>query len=83
MPVIFRYKGCRFLFYSNEGVPPEPPHVHVRQGAKIAKFWLRPEVKLADSHGFGAAELNDFAREVESQREFIERKWNEHFGHLA
>jgi hypothetical protein len=24
MPVVFRYKGVRFFFYSNEGSPREP-----------------------------------------------------------
>lgn len=42
MPTIFRYKGYRFFFFSNEGFPPEPPHVHVRQGERVAKFWLVP-----------------------------------------
>lgn len=83
MPVIFHYRGCRFLFYSNEGMPREPAHVHVRQGTKIAKFWLRPEVRLANSYGFAAAELNNFAREVDRQRELIERKWDEYFSHLS
>ena len=30
MPVIFRYKGFRFFFYSNEGNPREALHVHAR-----------------------------------------------------
>jgi hypothetical protein len=29
MPVVLRYKGFRFFFYSNEGSPREPVHVHV------------------------------------------------------
>lgn len=40
MPVIFRYKGYRFFFYSNEGSPREPVHVHVRGSDGEAKFWL-------------------------------------------
>lgn len=40
MPVVFRYRGCRFFFYSNEGVPKEPLHVHVQKGEAVAKFWL-------------------------------------------
>ncbi len=32
MPVVFRYKGYRFFFFSNEGDPLEPMHVHVRRG---------------------------------------------------
>ena len=28
MPVILRHRGYRFFFFSNEGEPPEPPHIH-------------------------------------------------------
>ncbi|MBI5120299.1 MAG: DUF4160 domain-containing protein [Rhodospirillales bacterium] len=28
MPVIFRWNGIRFFFYSNEGNPREPMHIH-------------------------------------------------------
>jgi hypothetical protein len=40
MPVVFRYKGFRFFFYSNEGSPRKPVHVHVRSGSSEAKLWL-------------------------------------------
>jgi len=30
MPVVLRYKGFRFFFYSNEDSPREPVHIHVR-----------------------------------------------------
>ncbi|NGZ82886.1 DUF4160 domain-containing protein [Duganella aceris] len=30
MPVILRYKGYALYFYSSEGVPREPMHIHVR-----------------------------------------------------
>jgi hypothetical protein len=50
MPTIFRQDGFRAFFYSNEGDPREPPHVHVIAGAAEAKFWLRPDVALATSN---------------------------------
>ncbi|MBN2702722.1 MAG: DUF4160 domain-containing protein [Pontiellaceae bacterium] len=36
MPVVFRYRGYRFFFYSNEGAPLEPLHIHVQKGAAAA-----------------------------------------------
>jgi len=54
MPVVFRYKGFRFFFYSNEGSPRELLHVHVRSADGDAKFWLKPKVQLADSDGLDA-----------------------------
>jgi hypothetical protein len=36
MPTLGRIGPFRFFFYSNEGA--EPPHIHVQQERKIAKF---------------------------------------------
>jgi hypothetical protein len=79
MPIIFRYKGYRFFFYSNEGSPREPVHVHVRGCDGEAKFWLVPMVHLDDSKGFDARTLRDLAEVVEQNSTVIERAWNEHF----
>jgi hypothetical protein len=42
MPVVFRESGLRYFFYSNEGLPREPRHIHVKGGGKDAKIWLEP-----------------------------------------
>jgi Domain of unknown function (DUF4160) len=80
MPTVFRYKGFRFFFYSNEGSPREPLHVHVMGAGGDAKFWLRPQVALADSDGLDARTLRELLRVVEDNAALIERAWNEHFG---
>ncbi|PWB48016.1 MAG: hypothetical protein C3F18_11680 [Nitrosomonadales bacterium] len=79
MPVIFRYKSFRFFFYSNEGSPLEPLHVHVRGAGCEAKFWLTPMVRVAGSDGFDSRTLRELAEVVEQNIELIERSWNEHF----
>lgn len=79
MPVIFRYKGLRFFFYSNEGSPREPLHIHVRGDGGEAKFWLAPMVRVADSDGFDSRTLRELAEVVEQNIELIERSWNEYF----
>ncbi|MCC7005219.1 MAG: DUF4160 domain-containing protein [Ottowia sp.] len=79
MPVIFRYKGFRFFFYSNEGSPREPVHVHVRSSEGEAKFWLHPTVHLSDSDGFTAQTLRELTQVVEENYALIERTWNEYF----
>lgn len=81
MPVVFRYRGFRFFFYSNEGSPREPLHVHVRGAEGEAKFWLKPLVRLADSEGLDARTQKELLGVVEQNVELIERIWNEHFGH--
>jgi hypothetical protein len=80
VPVIFRYKGYRFFFYSNEGLPREALHVHVRKGSAVAKFWLEPAPEIANSHGMAAHELRELLGIATAHRAEIERFWNEHFG---
>lgn len=80
MPVILRHKGYRFFFFSNEGNPLEPLHVHVREGEKIAKLWLEPEIRLAENYGFSTTQLREIWDVVTAQRSFITEKWHEFFG---
>ena len=80
MPVVFRYKGFRFFFYSNEGSPREPVHVHVRGEGGEAKLWLKPSAHVATSDGLDARTLRELAGVVEENTELIERTWREHFG---
>lgn len=79
MPVVFRYKGIRFVFYSNEGDPREPAHIHAESSEGKAKFWLRPEVVIASSGGFSRKQLSEMVEVVKLHRDEIERAWNEHF----
>ena len=79
MPTIFLFEGYRFFFFSNEGNPREPIHVHVRKDGSRAKFWLSP-VGLANNQGFTGKEVNRLAQIVESHKDEIERAWHEHFG---
>jgi len=53
LPVILRINGYRFFFYSNEGDPLEPAHVHVSKAGSEAKIWLEPEAVLSRNDGFG------------------------------
>ena len=78
MPIVFRFGAFRFFFYSNEGSPQEPVHIHVRSGDGVAKFWLAP-VSVADSHGFDARTLRELISVVEENKVLIERAWHEYF----
>ena len=80
MPVVFRYKGFRFFFYSNEGSPREAVHVHVRSGSSEAKLWLEPQVRVTASFGFDASTLRELVEVAQSNRMLIERTWHEYFG---
>ncbi len=80
MPVVFRDGGFRFFFYSNEGDPREPAHIHVLRDGVEAKFWLYPETSLAYDRGFNARVLAHLLNVVDTRRDEIERAWNDHFG---
>jgi hypothetical protein len=77
---VFRYKGYRFFFYSNEGLPPEPLHIHARKGEAVAKFWLEPEAGVAAAYGMSSSELHELLDVAIEKKHSIARYWNEHFG---
>lgn len=79
MPVVFRFNGIRFFFYSNEGDPIEPIHIHAQRGECLAKIWLHPPA-IADNFGFSSSELRSIIGKVYEHTHEIERSWNEHFG---
>ena len=79
MPVVLGYRGFRFFFYSNEGSPREPAHVHVRGDGGEAKFWLHPQVRVAESVGLEARTLRELTGVVEGNAALLERAWNEYF----
>ncbi len=79
MPVVFRYRGYRFFFYSNEGEPREPLHIHVRKGDAVAKFWLEPLPAVAEAHGMQSRELRELLDVAIENKQTIARFWNEHF----
>jgi len=79
MPVVFRDSGLRYFFYSNEGLPRELRHIHVKGGGRDAKIWLEPEVSIADSYGFNSQELGRILRIVSDRRDQILRAWHEYF----
>jgi len=79
MPVVFCEQGFRFFFYSNEGTPREPVHIHVEKDNVEAKFWLFPGVRVAYNDGYDARVLRELLGIIEANRDRIERSWNEFF----
>lgn len=79
MPTLLHSDGFRFFFYSAEGEPLEPPHVHVRQGNREAKLWLRPVVRVAWSRRIDPRMLKRLADIAEEHRAEFEEKWHVFF----
>jgi hypothetical protein len=78
MPVVFRQGGLRY-FFSNEGVPREPRHVHVKGGSRDAKIWLEPDIAIEESYGFNSRELSLILQVVTENRHRLLRAWDDYF----
>lgn len=77
MPTVLRWGPYRAFFYSADGN--EPPHVHVRNGDKEAKFWLR-DLSVAANVGYPSREINDIVRHLRLHLDAVLEAWDEHFG---
>jgi hypothetical protein len=75
-PTVFREAGFRFYFFSRE----EPRmHIHVQGQNGEAKYWLEPEIELAQSVGLSRREINEALRLVEEHEYGIRNAWHKHF----
>ncbi len=79
MPTVFNEKGYKFFFFSNEGNPLEPCHIHVRKNESLAKFWISDKCSLAENYGFTAKQLNEIAEIINLNNKKIKEAWNGFF----
>jgi hypothetical protein len=75
-PTVFRVKGYRFYFLSNEE---ERIHVHIECEDGEAKFWIEPIVSLATYYGLNKKKLNEIHKIVEKRKDEIIKEWKRHF----
>lgn len=76
-PTVFHYKEYRFFFFSREEFR---PHIHVISANGEAKYWIEPEVELANNSGFNLVQLSDLKNIIEKQKTEIRNAWKKHFG---
>jgi hypothetical protein len=74
MPTTLRIGPYRFYFYSHDCI--EPRHTHVDRENKSAKFWLDPDVSLAENYGFNRKELRNIERIVRKHLEKLRYEWD-------
>jgi Domain of unknown function (DUF4160) len=55
-------------------------HVHVHGSNGEAKFWLEPEIELADNYGLRSGELSTVRALINAHENEIRDAWNRHFG---
>jgi Domain of unknown function (DUF4160) len=76
-PTVLRVSGYRFYFFSRE----EPrAHVHVQHSDGQAKFWLEPQVELAQNYELSGRQLATALRLVRKHKDEISAAWEKHFG---
>jgi hypothetical protein len=76
-PTIFRERGFRFLFFSREE---SRRHIHVQGSKGEAKFWIDPEISLAENYGFSKKDLRIVQSIIEEREDEIRSAWAAHFG---
>lgn len=87
MPVVIRIFGYKIYFWSNEGKPLEPLHVHVakRPVPNATKIWLlnNGEVQLEHNNSnIPQHELSRILETVKTYHEIIESEWKKYFGQV-
>ena len=76
-PTVFRKGGYRFYFFSRE----EPRiHVHVHHADGEAKFWLEPEIELAQNYGLSRRRITAAIQLIRRHQDEICAAWHAHFG---
>lgn len=76
-PTVFREKGYRFFFFSREE---SRKHVHVISGDGEAKFWIEPDIELANNYGYSRQQLKEIEALVEGHGDELVSAWLQHFG---
>ena len=69
--------GFTFKIYSNEE---ERKHIHVVKAECEAKFWLEPEIELANNYGFSSKELKKITELVEKYGDNFKQQFAAHIG---
>ena len=83
MPSLFRLFGYVIFFWSNEGAPLEPVHVHVAKGvpnASATKIWITEAggcIVANNNSKIPARTLNAIVDVLESRSSYIVAQWND------
>jgi len=55
-------------------------HIHVEKNGVEAKFWMKPEIRVAYNDGYDARTLRELTGIIGFHKSQIERAWYEYFG---
>ncbi len=54
-------------------------HIHVQSSNGEAKFWIEPEIRMAQNHGLSMKELNEADNLIKECQKEIRTAWQRHF----
>ena len=75
-PTVLRHKNYRLLFFSKEE---NRIHIHISSPDGEAKFWIEPEIELAENHGLSQKQINEIKKLIEENENDIRNAWQDHF----
>ena len=88
MPQIFRIGPYLIFFWSNEGVPLEPVHIHVAEGVPTGtatKIWITKSGKTLlcnNNSKIPQHTLRNIMRMIEARSSDVIQKWYSYFGEI-
>ena len=75
-PTVFHEKGYRFFFFSREE---SRMHIHIYCNDGEAKFWLEPQVELANNSKLSRHQLKEIEHIIEAHNDELKQAWHKHF----
>ena len=89
VPTIFRIGSYIIYFWTNDGEPREPVHVHVAVGqpaANATKLWITSEGKVIvcnNNSRIPEAGLRRLIDDIERDSDVIIKAWRKRFGEIT
>ncbi len=75
-PTVFNIDGFRFFFFSREE---SRKHIHIYCADGEAKYWLEPEIALANNYRIPKAKLTKIEYIIKEHYDEITSAWQKHF----
>ena len=76
-PKFKELNGFVFKIYSNEETR---IHIHIIKAEKEAKYWLEPNIELAENYGFNSKELSFIEKILTENGDYFKVKFARHVG---
>lgn len=76
MPTVLKIGAYRFYFFSREE---SRVHIHVSCPDGEAKFWLEPEIELANNYKLSRVQLKQIETLIEEHSDDFRNAWSHYF----